>query len=133
LAICARDAAYHQGTVWGWLIGPFIDAWLRVHAGDTATARHFLDGFEAHVADAGVGTISEVFDAEAPYRPRGCIAQAWSVAEVLRCLVKTASSGDVTRSKLPANGAADPESVLAADRESCGLTFSSPCAGTGQR
>jgi predicted glycogen debranching enzyme len=93
----ARDAAYHQGTVWGWLIGPFIDAWLRVHAGDTATARHFLDGFEAHVADAGVGTISEVFDAEAPYRPRGCIAQAWSVAEVLRCLVKTASSGDVTR------------------------------------
>ncbi len=86
----ARDAAYHQGTVWAWLIGPFIDAWLRVHPGDTTTARHFLDGCEAHVADAGVGTISEVFDAEAPYRPRGCIAQAWSVAEVLRCLVKTA-------------------------------------------
>jgi predicted glycogen debranching enzyme len=94
----ARDAAYHQGTAWAWLIGPLIDAWLRVHVGDTATARQFLDGFEAHVADAGVGTINEVFDAEAPYRPRGCIAQAWSVAEVLRCLVKTAaSSGNITR------------------------------------
>ena len=86
----ARDAAYHQGTVWAWLVGPFIDAWLRVHPGDLATARQFLDGFKSHVADAGVGTISEVFDAEAPFVPRGCIAQAWSVAEVLRCLVKTA-------------------------------------------
>jgi glycogen debranching enzyme len=92
----ARDAAYHQGTVWAWLIGPFIDGWLRVHAGDAVTARHFLDGFETHVADAGVGTISEVFDSEAPYRPRGCIAQAWSVAEVLRCLVKTASQAHQT-------------------------------------
>jgi predicted glycogen debranching enzyme len=85
----ARDAAYHQGTVWAWLIGPFIDAWLRVHPGDVATARHFLDAFEVHVTEAGVGSISEVFDAEAPFTPRGCIAQAWSVAEVLRCLVKT--------------------------------------------
>jgi len=87
----ARDAAYHQGTVWAWLIGPFIDAWLRVHPGDVATARRFLHGFEAHLATAGVGSISEVFDAEPPFHPRGCIAQAWSVAEVLRCLVKTAT------------------------------------------
>ena len=86
----ARDAAYHQGTVWAWLIGPFIDAWLRVHPGDTATARHFLDAFAGHLSEAGIGSISEVFDAEAPFTPRGCIAQAWSVAEVLRCLVKTA-------------------------------------------
>ena len=55
-----------------------------------AAARHFLDGFEPHLAEAGIGSISEVFDAEPPFTPRGCIAQAWSVAEVLRCLVKTA-------------------------------------------
>jgi predicted glycogen debranching enzyme len=87
----SRDAAYHQGTVWAWLIGPFIDAWLRVHPDDPAAARHFLDGFEPHLADAGIGSISEIFDAEPPFTPRGCIAQAWSVAEVLRCLVKTAA------------------------------------------
>jgi len=85
----ARDAAYHQGTVWAWLIGPFIDAWLRVHPGDVATARHFLDAFEQHRGEGGVGSISEVFDAEPPFTPRGCIAQAWSVAEVLRSIVKT--------------------------------------------
>ena len=80
-----RDAAYHQGTVWGWLIGPFIDAWMRVHPHERATAHTFLDGFNAHLTEACVGTISEVFDAEAPHHPRGCAAQAWSVAEVLRC------------------------------------------------
>lgn len=87
----ARDAAYHQGTVWAWLIGPFIDAWLRVNPGDVATARRFLDAFEPHLAEAGIGSISEVFDADTPFTPRGCIAQAWSVAEVLRCLIKTAA------------------------------------------
>jgi predicted glycogen debranching enzyme len=86
----ARDAAYHQGTVWAWLIGPFIDAWLRVYPDHHAAARRFLDGFEPHLAEAGIGSISEVFDAEPPFTPRGCIAQAWSVAEVLRCLEKTA-------------------------------------------
>jgi predicted glycogen debranching enzyme len=84
-----RDAAYHQGTVWPWLIGPFIDAWLRVH-GDRERAREMLGAFPAHLKEAGVGSISEVFDAEAPYLPRGCIAQAWSVAEVLRAWVATA-------------------------------------------
>jgi predicted glycogen debranching enzyme len=86
----ARDAAYHQGTVWAWLIGPFIDAWLRVRPDDVATARQFLGAFERHLGEGGVGSISEVFDAEAPFTPRGCIAQAWSVAEVLRSLDKTA-------------------------------------------
>ena len=85
----ARDAAYHQGTVWAWLIGPFIDAWLRVYPNDVATARHFLSAFERHHGEGGVGSISEVFDAEPPFTPRGCIAQAWSVAEVLRSLDKT--------------------------------------------
>jgi predicted glycogen debranching enzyme len=87
----SRDAAYHQGTVWGWLIGPFIDAWLKVHPGDRAGARKFLEGFEPHLDEACVGAISEVFDAEPPFTPRGCIAQAWSVAEVLRCYALTAA------------------------------------------
>ena len=86
----SRDAAYHQGTVWAWLIGPFIDAWLKVHPQDSEGARRFLSGFEAEMIDGAIGSISEIFDAEAPYTQRGCIAQAWSVAEVLRCLVKTA-------------------------------------------
>jgi predicted glycogen debranching enzyme len=92
----ARDAAYHQGTVWPWLIGPFIDAWLRVHPGEYARARAFLDAFPGHLDEACVGSISEIFDATEPYAPRGCIAQAWSVAEVLRCftaLDRLASDG----------------------------------------
>ena len=84
-----RDAAYHQGTVWGWLVGPFIDAWLKVHPGDRAGARGALEGFVPHLDEACVGSISEVFDAVPPYTPRGCVAQAWSVAEVLRCWVLT--------------------------------------------
>jgi predicted glycogen debranching enzyme len=86
----ARDAAYHQGTVWGWLVGPLVDAWLNVYPGDKDGARAFLDGFVPHLDEAAVGSISEIFDAEAPFTPRGCISQAWSVAEVLRCWVKTA-------------------------------------------
>jgi len=87
----ARDAAYHQGTVWAWLIGPFIDAWLKVHPEDVAGARKFLEGFGPQLDQACIGTISEVFDAEPPFTPRGCTAQAWSVAEVLRCWAKTSS------------------------------------------
>ncbi len=86
----ARDAAYHQGTVWAWLIGPFVDAWLKVHPDDRAGARGFLEGFRPHLDEGGLGTISEIFDAEPPYTPRGCIAQAWSIAEILRAWVKTA-------------------------------------------
>ena len=86
----ARDAAYHQGTVWAWLIGPFVDAWLRVFPNDQAGARKCLDGLVSHLGEACIGSISEVFDAEAPYTARGCIAQAWSVAEVLRAWMKTA-------------------------------------------
>jgi predicted glycogen debranching enzyme len=83
-----RDAAYHQGTVWGWLVGPFVDAWLKVHPEDVDGARHALLGFVPHLDEACVGSISEVFDAEGAFTPRGCIAQAWSVAELLRAWVK---------------------------------------------
>ena len=86
----SRDGAYHQGTVWAWLIGPFIDAWMRVHPGEKRQARKFLEFFPEHLSEAGIGTISEVYDARAPHAAGGCIAQAWSVAEVLRCWVKTA-------------------------------------------
>jgi len=88
-----RDAAYHQGTVWPWLIGHFADATLRAGA-DAAAVRPYLDAFPRHLRDAGVGSISEIFDAEPPYWPRGCIAQAWSVAEVLRAWLRTEPSGE---------------------------------------
>ncbi len=84
----ARDAAYHQGTVWAWLIGPYIDAELKLPGVDRPKLRNLLAAFDQHLDDACVGQISEVFDAEPPYLPRGCVAQAWSVAEVLRCWLR---------------------------------------------
>ncbi len=86
----SRDGAYHQGTVWAWLIGAFVDAWLKTHPHDRSAARKFLAGFPEHLSDAGIGTISEVFDAREPHNAGGCIAQAWSVAEVLRAWLETA-------------------------------------------
>ena len=83
-----RDAAYHQGTVWSWLIGPFVDAWLKVHPDRPEEARRMLDGLVAHLGEANIGSVSEVFDAESPFTPRGCVAQAWGVAELLRCRIK---------------------------------------------
>lgn len=84
-----RDAAYHQGTVWPWLIGPYVDAWLRVYPEQRKDVRDFLDRLlERHLHEACIGSVSEVFDAEGLYAPRGCIAQAWSVAEILRSWVK---------------------------------------------
>jgi len=85
----SRDGAYHQGTIWSWLIGPFVDAWLKLHPQDRQGAHKFLEVFPVHLNDNGLGTISEVFDASEPHHAGGCIAQAWSVAEVLRCWVKT--------------------------------------------
>ena len=83
-----RDSAYHQGTVWPWLIGPFVEAWLRVR-GDTAEAKReadarFLAPLREHLGVAGLGHISEIADAEPPHRPGGCPFQAWSLGEFLR-------------------------------------------------
>ncbi|MGZ5056210.1 MAG: amylo-alpha-1,6-glucosidase, partial [Methylobacter sp.] len=89
----ARDASYHQGTVWPWLLGPYIDAWLRVYPDQRKDARAFLDQvLERHMHEACIGSVSEVCDAEDLFSPRGCIAQAWSVAEILRAWVKVAEN-----------------------------------------
>ena len=78
-----RDAGYHQGPAWGWLLGPFALAHFKVY-GDARLAQSFLSPLEHHLADGGIGSIAEIFDGDAPHRPGGCIAQAWSVAETLR-------------------------------------------------
>lgn len=91
--VASRDGAYHQGTAWPWLLGPFLTAYVKVHGESDQTRRRagdFLDAVRAHLAEAGVGQISEVFDGDFPHRPGGCIAQAWSVAEVLRTYVEDA-------------------------------------------
>jgi len=100
-----RDSSYHQGTVWPWLLGPFISAYIKV-ASDVVkareTARHWLENFTEHLKVAGFGQISEIADASSPHTPRGCIAQAWSVAELLRTAVE-----DVGLSQSQAAAAAD--------------------------
>lgn len=82
-----RDGVYHQGTVWAWLMGPFITAYLKAN-GKTrksrARAAQWLEGFQEHFREAGLGQVSEIFDGDAPHAARGCAAQAWSVAELLR-------------------------------------------------
>jgi len=86
----SRDSAYHQGTVWTWPLGGFCSAYLKVHGGDVASktqVRTWLQPLLQHLDEACVGSISEIFDGDAPHTPRGCVAQAWSVSEVLRVLV----------------------------------------------
>lgn len=86
-----RDAAYHQGTVWPYLLAPFIRAWLRVHGATPrhrARARGFLEGMEGSLRSGCIGHLSEIFDAEPPHSPRGCFAQAWSTGELLLCLAE---------------------------------------------
>jgi predicted glycogen debranching enzyme len=85
-----RDGAYHQGTVWGWLLGPFVTAHLKVYR-DPARARSFLEPMIRQLQADGLGTLGEIFDGDPPHAPRGCIAQAWTVAEVLRAWAETAA------------------------------------------
>lgn len=87
-----RDGAYHQGSVWSWLMGPFVLAHLRVYE-DKTKARSYLRPLIQHLVDHGVGSISEIFDGDPPFMPHGCIAQAWGVAEVIRAWRATASTG----------------------------------------
>jgi glycogen debranching enzyme len=82
-----RDAAYHQGTVWAWLLGPFVRAHYRTH-GDAALAQSYLNPIAEHLESACLGSISEIFEGDAPHNACGCFAQAWSVAEILRSWIQ---------------------------------------------
>jgi predicted glycogen debranching enzyme len=94
-ALRERDGAYHQGTVWPWLMGPFIDAWLKVHPDDGEGARTLLAPLLGHIMESScVGSVCEIFDAEPPYTARGCVAQAWSVAELARLVVRLNAAQD---------------------------------------
>jgi predicted glycogen debranching enzyme len=88
----SRDAAYHQGTVWGWLLGPFALAHFRVYA-DRSAALRYLEPLGSHINAYGLGTLAEIFDGDPPHTPRGCIAQAWTVGEVLRAWSTIIKSG----------------------------------------
>jgi glycogen debranching enzyme len=83
-----RDAVYHQGTVWPWLMGPFVEAWVRVRGGTAAAKREarsrFLAPLQEHLGEAGLGHVAEIVDADPPHAPRGCPFQAWSLGELLR-------------------------------------------------
>jgi len=85
-----RDGAYHQGTVWPWLIGPYITAYVKTFGREAGRkfAAKWLENFQQHLHEAGLGQVSEIFDGDAPHTPRGCIAQAWSVAELFRVIVE---------------------------------------------
>ena len=86
----ARDSSYHQGPVWAWLLGPFIDAYFKVNDNGKKVqdqVREWLHIFSGHLTEAGLGHVSEIFDGDSPHHPRGCFAQAWSVAEILRAVV----------------------------------------------
>jgi predicted glycogen debranching enzyme len=97
-----RDHAYHQGTVWPWLLGHYIRAYLRTHGRDGKTIPRcfaLLAPFLDHLKEAGLGTVSEIFDGDPPHRPSGCIAQAWSVAELLRAMSEDLLGAPLTGTK----------------------------------
>ncbi|MDT5060656.1 MAG: hypothetical protein QOH63_1115 [Acidobacteriota bacterium] len=94
----SRDGAYHQGTVWAWLMGPFIAAYKKTHQGEREArerASTWLKAFHSHLSEAGLSQISEIFDGDAPHAPKGCVAQAWSVAELLRAAVENVGANTV--------------------------------------
>lgn len=90
----SRDGAYHQGTVWPWLMGPYITAYLKTFGYEAGSkfVSQWLEEFEGHLREACLGQVSEIFDGDAPHKPRGCVAQAWSVAELLRAVAESADT-----------------------------------------
>jgi len=89
--VYSRDGSYHQGTVWSWLLGPYIDAIMKVGKNNEEAkqkAAGVIEKFKYHLNEGCVGSVSEIFDAEAPHHPRGCVAQAWGVAEILRVMTE---------------------------------------------
>jgi glycogen debranching enzyme len=113
--VVERDGAYHQGTAWPWLLGPFVEAWVRVQGGGIRVRRKAAETFLAplieHLGDAGLGHVSEIADAESPFTPRGCPFQAWSVGECLRLerlVLRGASPAAEPRPQLDAGAAPAP-------------------------
>ncbi|HET8698508.1 MAG TPA: amylo-alpha-1,6-glucosidase, partial [Gammaproteobacteria bacterium] len=119
-----RDAALHQGTVWPWLLGPFVDAWLKTRPDELEAAQGFVAAFADRLLGGGLGTIGEVFDAEPPHAPGGCIAQAWSLGEVLRArlavraalVLREGERRDAARAMPAAEERAGPLAVGAEER-----------------
>ena len=95
-----RDSSYHQGTVWSWLLGPYVDALVKVKS-KKSKVKKVIDNFKYHLNEGCIGSVSEIFDADAPHHPRGCVAQAWGVAEVLR-VIKEYELHDASEKKAPA-------------------------------
>ena len=115
--VAERDTAYHLGTVWPWLMGPFITAYLKVNQRSEAArqkAETWLTAFSDHVTTTGLGHICEIADAEYPYTPRGCIAQAWSVAEILRTAVEDVYGVATVSRRRPTKAVAAPALAKAA-------------------
>jgi predicted glycogen debranching enzyme len=107
----ARDSSYHQGPVWAWLLGPFIDAYIKVNGNGTKTqaqVRAWLQAFSGHFTEACVGQVSEIFDGDSPHRARGCFAQAWSVAEILRAVVENGLAQQRRKAKSAARSVSSP-------------------------
>src|ERR1700756_120365 len=126
-----RDGAYHQGTVWPWLLGPFITAYVKVNGGSDAARRQaedWLAPLKDHLVDAGLGHISEILDGNAPQRPCGCMAQAWSVAEIMRALVEDVYGlRPITQRQVPAPRARTSNPVeIALSRQTRSRTGTNP-------
>ncbi len=96
-----RDGSYHQGTVWSWLLGPYVDSLIKVKA-KRSTIEKIVNAFAYHLNEGGIGTVSEIADADAPHHPRGCFAQAWGVAEILRVIHDNNISTTRTEKNIPA-------------------------------
>ncbi len=115
--VTERDTAYHLGTVWPWLMGPFVTAYMKVNQRSEAArqqAETWLTAFSEHVTTTGLGHLCEIADAEYPYTPRGCIAQAWSAAEILRAAVEDVYAAASTTKRRPTKAVATPTLAKAA-------------------
>ena len=91
-----RDSSYHQGTVWSWLLGPFADGLARF-GNQIMTPQEVIDNFAYHLNEGCIGSVSEIFDADPPHHPRGCVAQAWGVGEILRVMKAYGSTATITQ------------------------------------
>jgi predicted glycogen debranching enzyme len=101
--IVQRDSAYHQGTVWSWLLGIYVDALIKVKGSDgVLQAQQVMENFTYHLSEGCIGSVAEIFDADAPHHPRGCVAQAWSVAEIIRLSCTVIKSLPTDRALIPA-------------------------------